>query len=40
MGNFFKETNRLHDVTAQHTHIITPPPNLVPFERRSVARQV
>ena len=39
MGGFFKETSRLSDVSAHHTHIIDPHPNQVPFERRSVARQ-
>lgn len=38
MGNFYKQTQQYEAVCAQHTHVIRMDDNVIPFERRRVAR--
>jgi hypothetical protein len=38
MGNFYKQTEQFRAVCEQHTHVIEPETNVVPFERKRPAR--
>ena len=38
MGNFYKQAQQFEAVCKQHTHVIKLEPNVIPFERRKVAR--
>ena len=38
IGNFYKQTEQFRAVCDQHTHVIEPEPNVVPFESKFPAR--
>lgn len=38
MGNFYKQARQFEAVCRQHTHVIKPEPNVIPFERRKIGR--
>lgn len=38
MGNFYKQAEKYQEVVDQHTHVVKPDTNVVPFDQRRAVK--